>query len=80
MPYFRNFNSWGRDTGILKVDKADTRSMGKSFYLLSLFGLYRILMYAVAVHKRGRNPQKYYRNLISYGLLKFQGKSVVKIC
>ena len=48
------------------------------FYLFPLFGLYRILMYAVAVHKRGRNPQKYYKNLISYGLLKFQGKSVVK--
>lgn len=48
------------------------------FYLLSLFGLYRILVYSIVVHKRGRNPQKYYKNLISYGLLKFQGKSIVK--
>ena len=48
------------------------------FYLLSLFGLYRILIYSIAVHKRGRNPQKYYKNLISYGLLKFQGRSIVK--
>lgn len=48
------------------------------FYLISLFGLYRILIYSIAVHKRGRNPQKYYKNLISYGLLKFQGRSIVK--
>lgn len=48
------------------------------FYVLSLFGLYRILIYSAAVHKRGKNPQKYYKNLISYGLLKFQGRSIVK--
>lgn len=48
------------------------------FYVVSLFGLYRILVYSVAVHKRGRNPQKYYKNLISYGLLKFQGRSMVR--
>lgn len=48
------------------------------FYLISLFGLYRILIYSIAVHKRGRNPQKYYKNLISYGMLKFQGRSIVK--
>uniref|UniRef100_UPI0040569DFF ABC transporter permease n=1 Tax=Agathobacter sp. TaxID=2021311 RepID=UPI0040569DFF len=48
------------------------------FYLLSLFGLYRILIYCVAVHKKGKNPQKYYKNLISYGLLKFQGRSIVR--
>lgn len=48
------------------------------FYVVSLFGLYRILVYSIAVHKRGRNPQKYYRNIISYGLLKFQGASIVK--
>lgn len=48
------------------------------FYLVSLFGLYRILIYSVIVHKRGKNPQKYYKNIISYGLLKFQGRSIVK--
>lgn len=48
------------------------------FYLLILVGLYRILVYSVAFHQKGRNPQNYYRNLISYGLLKFQGASVVK--
>lgn len=47
------------------------------FYLVALFGLYRVLIYSIAVHKRGKHPQKYYKNLISYGLLKFQGRSVV---
>lgn len=69
------------EVGIQVYSRLTKQTLGawvNLFYLLSLFGLYRILMYAVAVHKRGRNPQKYYRNLISYGLLKFQGKSVVK--
>lgn len=48
------------------------------FYLLVLIGLYRIMVYSVAVHKRGRKPQKYYKNLISFGLMKFQGISVVR--
>lgn len=48
------------------------------FYLLVLVGLYRIMVYSVAVHKRGRKPQKYYKNLISFGLMKFQGISVVR--
>lgn len=48
------------------------------FYLLVLVGLYRIMVYSVAVHKRGRKPQKYYKHLISFGLMKFQGISVVR--
>lgn len=48
------------------------------FYLLCVRGLYQFLVYSIAVHKRGRNPQKYYRNLISYGMLKFQGISMVR--
>ncbi len=48
------------------------------FYLLVLIGLYRIMVYPVAVHKRGRKPQKYYKNLISFGLMKFQGISVAR--
>lgn len=48
------------------------------FYLLSAFGIYRVLIYSIAVHKKGKNPQKYYKNIISYGLLKFQGSSIVR--
>lgn len=49
-----------------------------AFYILVLIGLYRIMVYSVAVHKRGKNPQKYYRHLISFGMMKFQGVSVVR--
>lgn len=49
-----------------------------AFYLFSVVGVYRILVYSIVSHKRGRNPQKYYRNLISNGLLKFQGISMVR--
>ena len=62
----------------MRVTKQSLGVWVNLFYLLSLFGLYRILIYSIAVHKRGRNPQKYYKNLISYGLLKFQGSSIVK--
>ena len=48
------------------------------FYLLVLLGLYRIMVYSIASHRRGRNPQKYYNNVISYGMLKFQGGSIVR--
>lgn len=49
-----------------------------AFYLAAIFGIYRILVYAVSSHQRGRNPQKYYNNLIDYGMMKFQGASVVR--
>lgn len=48
------------------------------FYILAAVGLYRILVYSIAVHKKGKNPQKYYNKMISYGMLKFQGASVVR--
>lgn len=48
------------------------------FYLAAVLGVYRVLVYAVSSHQRGRNPQKYYNNLIDYGMMKFQGASVVR--
>ncbi|MCI8645501.1 MAG: hypothetical protein HFE76_01620 [Firmicutes bacterium] len=48
------------------------------FYLTALAGLYRIMVYSISCHRKGRRPQKYYNNLISYGMLKFQGSSFVR--
>ncbi|BCN29105.1 FtsX-like permease family protein [Anaeromicropila herbilytica] len=48
------------------------------FYILVLIGLYRIMVYSVSCHRKGGNPQKYYRNMISYGMLKFMGRSIVR--
>lgn len=48
------------------------------FYLLTVVGVYQLLVYSISCHQRGRNPQKYYNNLLNYGMLKFQGSSIVK--
>lgn len=48
------------------------------FYLLALAGLYQILVYSISCHKKGKHPRKYYKNVISYGMLKFQGRSIVR--
>lgn len=53
-------------------------SWTNTFYLAAVFGVYRVLVYAVSSHQKGRNPQKYYNNLIDYGMMKFQGASVVR--
>ena len=67
----------------LKIIVAET--MGKIlggwtnlFYLLTVVGVYQLLVYSISCHQRGRNPQKYYNNLLNYGMLKFQGSSIVK--
>lgn len=49
-----------------------------TFYLLAVIGLYQMLVYSVSCHQKGRNPQKYYNNLLYYGMMKFQGASVVR--
>lgn len=61
-----------------RITKRSLGAWTNLFYLFSLFGLYRVLIYSIVVHKKDKNPQKYYKNIISYGLLKFQGKSIVK--
>lgn len=48
------------------------------FYLAALAGLYMVMVYSVSCHKRNRRPQKYYNNLITYSILKFQGRSIVR--
>lgn len=48
------------------------------FYILGAIGLYRLMVYSIACHRKGKNPQKYYKNLISYGMLKFTGSSIVR--
>lgn len=48
------------------------------FYIFIIIGVYRIMVYSISCHKKGRNPRKYYKNLLNYGMLKFQGASVIK--
>lgn len=53
-------------------------SIWSATYLISLVGLYRIMTYAIMKNKRGRNPQKYYNDLIGSNMMKFQGRQTVR--
>ena len=46
--------------------------------LLSVVGAYMVIEYAVIYHKKGKNPKKYYKNLVSYGMIKFEGKQNIR--
>lgn len=47
-------------------------------YLLSVVGIYRILTYLISHHERGRRPQSYYKKIIPFSMMKFQGKQTVR--
>lgn len=63
---------------LLKLTGVLPGAWTNAFYVLVVIGVYQIMVYSVSCHERGRNPQKYYDNLLNYGMLKFQGASVVK--
>ncbi len=65
-------------TVVTKMTNHYLGSWTNCFYLAALLGLYQILVWSISCHRRGRNPQKYYNDLISYGMLKFQGRSIVR--
>ena len=63
----------------LKIIVAET--MGKIlggwtnlFYLLTVVGVYQLLVYSISCHQRGRNPQKYYNNLLKLRNAEISGK------
>ncbi|WP_131006157.1 FtsX-like permease family protein [Clostridioides difficile] len=47
-------------------------------YLLSLIGIYMIMTYIVVHAKRGKHPEKYYKNIISTSMMRFMGRQTVK--
>lgn len=63
---------------VVQVARRVLGSWTNGCYLLTVVGIYQILVYSISCHRRGRNPQKYYNNLLNYGMLKFQGSSIVK--
>lgn len=63
---------------VLKLTGVLPGAWTNGFYVLVVVGVYQVMVYSVSCHERGRNPQKYYNNLLNYGMLKFQGASVVK--
>lgn len=47
-------------------------------FLLSAFGIYMSITYAVIHSKKGKNPKKYYKNIIPKSMMKFMGRQTVK--
>lgn len=47
-------------------------------FLLSALGMYMLITYVVIHSKKGKNPRKYYKNIISNSMMKFMGKQTVK--
>lgn len=63
---------------VLKLTGVLPGAWTNGFYVLAVIGVYQVMVYSISCHERGRNPQKYYNNLLNYGMMKFQGASVVK--
>ena len=50
-------------------------------YLLAVAGVYMTAVYLVVHGKKGRNPQRYYKNIISISMMRFMGRQTVRnIC
>lgn len=47
-------------------------------FLISAIGIYMLISYAVIYNKKGKNPKKYYKNIIPKSMMKFIGKQTVK--
>lgn len=47
-------------------------------YLVAAVGIYMLFVFFIVYHKRGKHPQKYYHNLISNSMMKFQGRQTVR--
>lgn len=47
-------------------------------YLISIVGVYMFLVYVITHHEKGRNPQRYYRKIIPFSMMKFQGRQTVR--
>lgn len=47
-------------------------------YLFSAIGIYMVMTYIVVHAKRGKHPEKYYKNIISTSMMRFMGRQTVK--
>lgn len=54
------------------------RGVWNIFYLLCVAGVYLLMVYIVVHAKRGRHPEKYYKNIISTSMMRFMGRQTVR--
>ncbi|WP_161628750.1 FtsX-like permease family protein, partial [[Clostridium] dakarense] len=63
---------------VLRVIGYNMPSIWNGVYLLSLVGIYMIMLHAIIYSKKGKNPKKYYKNIISTNMMRFSGRQTVK--
>ncbi len=62
----------------IRVFKYQLPSICNLTFVISLVGLYLIMLHAVSYSKKGKNPKKYYNNIISTNMMKFTSRQTVK--
>lgn len=63
---------------VVRVIGYNMPSIWDAVYLLSFIGLYMVLNHAIIYSKKGKNPRKYYKNIISTNMMRFSGRQTVK--
>ncbi|MFR1723433.1 FtsX-like permease family protein [Emergencia timonensis] len=58
-----------------RVFKVNLPSAVNLFYLLTVIGIYLVLLSIVAQSRAGKNKEKYYKNLVSISLMRFTAKA-----
>lgn len=72
------FLGYGVPSIVVETVGYNMPSIWNVMYLLSLVGLYMIMSHAIIYSKKGRNPRKYYKNIISTNMMRFSGRQTVK--
>ncbi len=47
-------------------------------YIIALVGIYMSISYIIMYNKKGKNPERYYRNIIPTSMMKFEGRQTIK--
>lgn len=63
---------------VIRVFKFYLPSIWNITYVISLLGLYMIMLHAVTFNKKGKNPKRYYKNIVSTNMMRFTGRQTVK--
>lgn len=72
------FLGYGIPTIVIELTGYNMPAIWDVVYLLSFVGLYMVLTYAIIYSKKGKNPKKYYKNIISTNMMRFSGKQTVR--
>lgn len=63
---------------IITVLKHSPSPLWNLLFILSLIGIYMVMIYATVSNKKRKNPKKYYKNIIPKSMMKFQGRQTVR--